>query len=317
MVNYRRLEQSSVYLSLWTNLSIAVFGISFGLWIRSDAVMLDGFFNLVNFFMAIATLWITGLLQKPENKVFNFGYAGFAPLLNLCKGLLVFGVSIFAFAGSVGSLLSGGKETKAGIAILYAAIAATTCLIVALFQRNLAKKSNSPIVKVDADNWLINGAIGLSVGVAFALATWLQTTPLKGWVPYADPTIVIVLVLLAIPIPIKVILTSFKQLMLGAPAPIIQNRIKSLIQEAIQNFPCEKYVLRMTEAGQVLYLHFYWLLPITYQATPLQEIDQIRESMISVLHQEFPDMIIDILFTQDAVWFSKMNEQRGIEINHL
>ncbi len=309
----RRLEQFSINLSIAITILIATVGLTVGSWIRSDAVMLDGFFNLVSFFMALASLWITRILAKPEGKVFNFGYAGFVPLLNLCKGLMTFSVSIFAFAGSVGSLFRGGVQTKAGIAVFYALFAATVCLTVALYQRNLAKKSNSPIVQVDAQNWLINGMIGLSVGVAFSLVTWLEKSSFANLAPYADPVIVIILVSLAIPIPIKVILTSLKQLMLGAPELKIQDKAQKLIAETIKRFPCQKYVSRMTQAGEMLYLHLYWLLPDSARSMPLDEIDKIRLDVVNVLQQEFPNMVSDIIFTQDSQWFNLMNEERGAQ----
>lgn len=313
MENTRRLVQQSVYLSLVSNLSMAILGISVGLWIQSDAVMLDGFFNTVNLIMGCATLYITRLLQKPEGKQFNFGYTGFVPLLNLCKGLLVFGVSIFAFTGSLGALFHGGVPAKTGSAVIYAAIAATVCLIVALIQKNLAHRTQSPIVIVDAQNWLINGMISLAVGLAFGFATWLGTTPFKAFVPYSDPSIVIILVLISFPLPISVILSSVKQLMLGAPRKQLQQKVYSIIQESIKAYPCERYVLRMAETGSVLYLHFYWLLPNADRSIPLAKLDRIRLEINQILQQEFPEMIVDLIFTQDQQWFTKMNEERGSE----
>lgn len=309
----QQLEQLSIRLSLVVYLSMAIFGISFGLWIQSDAVMLDGFFNSVNLIMSCATLFITWLLLKPEGKIFNFGYTGFVPLLNLSKGLLVFGVSIFAFAGSLGALFRGGVPAKTGSAVIYAAIAASICLVVAIIQRQLAQKSQSPIVKVDAQNWLINGMISLAVGLAFGFATWLGTTPLKGFVPYSDPTIVLILVSIAIPIPISVILSSAKQLMMGAPHPEIQKRIHQIVATALPTFPCEQYVLRMAEAGPVLYLHFYWLLPAAERDLPISEIDRHRHEITQLLRQDFPNLIVDLIFTQDEDWFTQMNQERGTD----
>lgn len=313
MNTQQKLEQVSIRLSLIVYLIMAIFGISVGLWIQSDAVMLDGFFNSVNLIMACATLFISRLLLRPEGRVFNFGYTGFVPLLNLSKGLLVFGVSTFAFAGSLGSLFRGGVQAKTGTAVIYAAIAASACLVVAIIQRQLAQKSQSPIVKVDAQNWLINGMISLAVGLAFGFATWLGTTPFKGFVPYSDPTIVLILVIIAIPLPISVILSSAKQLMMGAPHPEIQKRIHQIVATALPTFPCEKYVLRMAEAGPVIYLHFYWLLPPSEQNIPISEIDRHRHEIAQLLRQAFPNLIVDLIFTQDQDWFTEMNEERGTQ----
>ncbi|MBL1209161.1 cation transporter [Geminocystis sp. GBBB08] len=311
--NYRLLEQRSIYISIGTTFCMSIFGISFGIWIQSDAVMLDGFFNLVNFLMAGASLWITWLISKSENKLFNFGYAGFVPLLNLCKGLLVFGVSLFAFTSAIGALFHGGRPANTGIAVLYAIVASIVCLIVAFIQKILAQKTNSPIVTVHVKNWFINGMISVAVGVSFSIATFLKQTPFSNLVPYADPTIVTILVLIAFPIPVMIIGDSLKQLMLGSASVEIQNTVKGLIKEAISNLPWERYAIRMTEVGQSLYLHFYWLLPVSESEITLTEIDKMRSHLSETIMQKYPNMTIDIIFTQDQSWFSKMNDERGVQ----
>lgn len=312
MSNYRLLEQKSIYLSIATTFSMAIFGISVSIWIQSDAVMLDGIFNAINCAMAIASLWITKLIQKPENKSFNFGYSGFIPLLNLCKGILVFAVSVFALTSALMALFHGGTEAKAGKAVIYAIIAATVCLSVTVIQKGLAKKTNSPIVKVDAQNWFINGMISLAVGVSFGIASFLSTTPFKNLVPYADPTIVTILVLIAFPIPVSVILSSLKQLMLGSANEEIQTKVNGLVAEFISQYPFDRYALRMTEVGQVLYLHFYWLLSPDNNIS-MAEIDQIRLNMIKHITQEYSNITVDIIFTQDREWFFEMNDHRGVK----
>ncbi|MBF2057835.1 MAG: cation transporter [Cyanobacterium sp. T60_A2020_053] len=310
--NYRQLEQKSIYLSIGTTFIMSIFGISFGIWIQSDAVMLDGFFNMVNFIMASASLWIIWLTQKSENKVFNFGYAGFVPLLNLCKGLLMFGVSLFALTSAIGALFHGGRPSNTGIAVLYAVIASVVCLVVAFIQNILAKKTNSPIVNVDAKNWLINGMISVAVGVSFSIATFLGKTDFDWLVPYADPTIVTILVLIAFPIPIMIISGSLKQLMLGSASPEIQNTINGMIADSLTNFPCQRYALRMTEVGNSLYLHFYWLLPVGAQDVTIATMDGWRVHLTDPLLQKYPNMTVDIIFTQNEPWFLSMNDERGV-----
>lgn len=310
MNNYHRLEQKSIYLSMGITLGMSIFGISFGMWTQSDAVMLDGFFNMVNFIMASASLWIIGLTQKSENKVFNFGYAGFVPLLNLCKGLLVFGVSLFALSSAIGALFHGGRPSNTDIAVLYAVIASVVCLVVAFVQNIWAKKTNSPIINVDAQNWLINGIISVAVGVSFSMATFLGNTDFDWLVPYTDPIIVTILVLIAFPIPIMVISGSLKQLMLGSASPEVQNTVKDMIEEIVSDFPCERYALKMTEVGNSLCLHFYWLLP--RQDVTMGMMDEWRAHFTAPLLQKYPNMTVDIIYTQNEPWFLSMNDERGV-----
>lgn len=306
-MNNARLEQNSIYLSIGGALFLAILGISFGLAVQSGAVLLDAFFNVITFVMALITLWISRLLKRPDGQRFQFGYKGFSPLLNLCKSLLILGLSLFALGSSAAALLHGGRHLDAGVVVIYAAIAATTCLIVSITHTIIAKKTGSPLVRVDSKNWMINGVIGLSVGIVFSIVNLIKGTSFGWFVPYADPAIVVILVLLTLPVPAKVILESLQQLLLAAPQTALQKRINDLLDVATTKFPCAKRYLRMTEVGEALYLHLYWLLPQDDRLTSIEAIDAMRHQITDIVKREFPNVTVDILFTQDEQWFSTMN----------
>ncbi|MDJ0677921.1 MAG: cation transporter [Calothrix sp. MO_167.B42] len=308
-MNTQRLEKFAINLSIFGSLSMAILGISYGLYIESAAVMLDGFFNIISFSMALATRWISLLLKRPEGNNFQFGFKGTVPLINLCKGLLVAGLSVFAFISAVGALLRGGRELNAGSAVIYAAIAASVGLTISITQTTIAKKTGSPIVRVDAQNWMINGFISLCVGIAFGIVTAIQNTPFSWFVPYADPALVTILVILSCPMPAKVITESIKQLLLGAPEANMQKRIHQVIGDATTKFPCARHCLRMTQAGQDIYLHLHWLFPQDEKLTTIEKVDIIRDKITNFVTQEIPNSTLDIIFTQDEEWFGIINPQ--------
>ena len=92
-------ETKALKLSAVGALFMAALGIVFGLLTRSDAIMLDGFFSLVCFAMAVVTIRVAWLVQQPPDEHFLFGYAQFEPFLNTVKGLLMLGVSGFGVLG--------------------------------------------------------------------------------------------------------------------------------------------------------------------------------------------------------------------------
>ncbi len=116
-------EKKALKLSAGMALFMAALGITFGLLTQSDAIMLDGFFSLVGFAMAVVTIRVAWLVQQPPDEHFHFGYAQFEPFLNTVKGLLMLGVSGFAVAGAVDALLHGGRDLNAALAVVYAIIA--------------------------------------------------------------------------------------------------------------------------------------------------------------------------------------------------
>ncbi len=307
-MNDRQSEQLALQLSTWGALGLALLGIAFGLLVPSEAIMLDGFFSLISFVMAGISLWVAWLVRQPDDEDFQFGYASFEPLINLVKGLLIAVLSIFALCSAIDALLHGGRVLDAGVAIQYSAIAAISCLIIALIQTRIANKTNLPMIRVDAKNWFIDGILSLSIGFAFIIVGLIEGTQWSRVTPYADPTIVTVIILLTSPIPIRIILNNIRQLLLGSPQSAVRHHIEQLFQSVIADVPCANKRLRMTQVGRYLYLHIYWLLPENFELTSVKQFDRIRENIEAVLKPEYSDLNVEVIFTQDEQWFQEMNQ---------
>jgi cation diffusion facilitator family transporter len=301
-VNQSKQEASALKLSAWGALGMAILGIIFGMITPSDAILLDGFFSLINFVMAGATLWVSWLLQQPEDDYFQFGYDNFEPLVNLIKGFVITILSLFALLEAINALLNGGRPINTGLAVIYAIIAAGGCLIIALFQINIAKKTNSPLVRVDAKNWLIDGILSLTLGLAFGIVVFIKNTHAEWFLDYIDPTIVIVLVLITISIPIKIIISNLKIFLFAAPNSEQRKRIKQLFTEAIIEIKYERYWLRMTQLGRNFYLHIYFKISPDNPLNNIINQDQLRETIAKNIEAEYPNLLIDIVFTQNEYW---------------
>ena len=83
-------DKIGLNLSIFVTLFMSILGISFGIFIQSEAILLDGFFNVVSFIMALITLGVAWLQKQPENENFNFGYLSFIPLVNFSLIIICF-----------------------------------------------------------------------------------------------------------------------------------------------------------------------------------------------------------------------------------
>ncbi|ACB52033.1 putative cation efflux protein [Crocosphaera subtropica ATCC 51142] len=309
------IEKIGLILSIIVTLFMSILGIGFGIFVESEAILLDGFFNIVSFIMALITLGVAWLQRQPENEYFNFGYLSFVPLVNLIKGLLIFLLSLFALTSAISIILHGGRTLNANIAIIYAFIAAVGCLTTALIQKRIAQKTRSIIIEIDAKNWLINGLISLSVGIAFTIIIFIKNTSLSWFIPYADSVLVIVLVLITLPVPTKIIIDSLKQLLLASPSPKIQREIKQLFETTVNHFPLEKYWLRMTQIGNTIFISIYWLFPQDYVLENIEILDQIREKISKVIYENYTDIIIDVIFTKSPKWAENITHNNNLTNN--
>lgn len=302
-------ESFALRLSAATNIVLGILGVAFAIYVSSGAILLDGLFNWVSFVMALLTLRVAGLVTRPDDEKFHFGYAYFEPLMNAIKALVVLGVSIFALVGAVGALAHGGRELDPGPALLYAGIAVVACLFLALLQGRFAKTTGSPLVEVDAKNWFVNGAISSAVAVAFLVALLVRGTRWEGIVPYVDPALVCVLVLVTLPIPVSMALQGIGEMLHVAPEPEVQQQVRTRFDAAASGYDFEKAILRMVRVGRYFYLMIHVVLPTGFPLQGVGDLDRIRDDLKEKLGDLHPTLVTDIVFIGDERWaFASVGE---------
>ena len=298
-----RMERISIIITIVASTTFGLLGVVISFASSSGAVFLDGLFSLIFAMVGVLTLYVSGLVQRPRDDQYPFGYATFEPMLNLFKGILIALALVFAVWSAVTALASGGTEVAAVGGIIYAVIAVVGGGLMALALHFLAKRSRSPIVEVDARNAIVDTMISGAVGVAFVITLLLQNSRWSASARYADPVIMLAIVAIAAPQPIKTIRANWRQLLGRAPDQALQRRVSTLIEEVLEAVPHYETYLRLTEVGRYLYIHLYVIVPEHSQQpidTPLH--DDIRRRIHDALSAEVPHLALDIGFTMDEQW---------------
>lgn len=297
----QELEKRGLWLSIGGALFMAALGIGFAVLTSSDAVLLDGLFSLVGCVVGVVALRVASLVMRPDDDVFHFGYAAFEPMLNLTKGLLMAFITLFALVSAAADLLHGGREVQAGWALVYAVIAASGCFAIASLQRKLAKKTQSPLLEVDTKNWLVDGALSITVAIAFLTALLLSGSQLAYLLPYVDPSVVIVLVLLSLPIPITIIRENWRQLLGKAPGSAFHDRAQRAVAASLGQFSAADTKIRMQQIGRFTYVQLYIVCGSEIDGQ-LEAFDQCRDSVAKALAEEFDHVALDVVFTREPRW---------------
>ncbi len=102
-------ETRFLIVSAIGNLVVGCVGLVVSVLSASQAILLDGLFNLTYFAAGLFTIKVASLLSLGDDERFPYHYASFEPLVNGIKGLLVLGVSIIALIGAAQALLTGGR----------------------------------------------------------------------------------------------------------------------------------------------------------------------------------------------------------------
>lgn len=296
------IERRSLIWSSASNLLIGAVGLTVFSISSSQAILLDGLFNLAYFATALMSLKVAKLVQQGDDKYFPFGYFSFEPLVNGLKGVLVLGVTITALIGALDALLTGGNAIAAGIAVGYGVFATLTCSLAALLVRRAAERTGSPLLHVDAENWFINAAISSVVVLAFAGTLLLEGSDLEFLVPFVDPSVVLLAVMLSVSVPIRISWRSVMALLGAAASPTIVRQVTERIQAGTVQLPVQDLVVRAVQPGRTLTVLVHVILPRDFGTPKLSALDEVRRDTLAQLQKRHPAIVLEMVFTTQADW---------------
>jgi cation diffusion facilitator family transporter len=304
------LQQEKQYLTISAigNVLVACVGVTVAVVSSSQAIMLDGLFNLTYFATGLFTIKVASLVAGGDDERFPHGYAFFEPLVNGIKGTLVLGVSVMALVGAVQALLTGGRPIAAGVAIAYGVFASITCWTIALLTRRGARATGSPLVRADAENWIVNAAISSCVLLAFAGIFVLYALDLKAYAPYVDPIVVLAVVVISIGVPVRMAWAALMALLNKAPTGEIVRQVTEIVDETLSELPVQERFIRTIQPGRQRLVTVHVVLPGDYRPANMTSLDAVRSRVQNALCEAHVATIADVLFTADRQWGAPLSD---------
>ena len=261
--------------------------------------MLDGVFSGIGFVMAFVTLKIAGLVNRPDDEHFHFGYSHFAPLVNVFKAILILVLCSAALIVAVKSLLSGGRSMAMGSAAVYGGLATAGCLGIALYIRWAKNVTGSALVAVDAKGWVIDTLLSAAVLVAFVIGWAIQDTAFDRYMDYLDPSVVAVLCLVSLPVPIKILLENAREILLFAPNDSWQQSVEDCFKKAAPEFVTADYRIRLLKMGNTLNVLVHVRPGPEFKLRGFDQLDDIRFKFNTALETMEMRTTADIVFVDD------------------
>lgn len=297
-----QLERRALLASSGGNLVIGIVGIVFAVFSSSQAILLDGLFNLIYLATGLFTLKVARLVQQGDDEHFPMGYGFFEPLINGLKGMLVLGLSIMAVADAVQALFAGGRMISPGLATLYGIFASLAGWTIAAVTHRGATRTGSPLVKADAENWIVNGAISSAVLLAFVGIFLLQNTRFDYIIPYVDPGLVVIVGLISLSVPVRMAWQALMELLNRAPSREIVQQVEAVIRQSTASLPVQDLFIRVVQPGRTRMVLAHVILPEDYRLEGLSEFDALRVDTLKQLQASHPATMVDLVFTADPQW---------------
>ena len=296
---HEQKEKSLLQLSFYMAGLFVIVAFGFALITQSSAILFDGVYSLIAFFMALLTLKVANLVQLPDDDRFHFGYTAIEPTLNLFKSLIIITTCLYAVIGSVNSLLSGGNKAQYSLAMIYGVFATLGCFAVSAYMKHYGKSLRSDLVSVDAHTWFVDGVLSVSILLGFAIAYGLEYYGYATYAPYVDPLLLIVLGLAILPIPAKIMLESLKEVIHKAPPESVTSVIEKKLKQSLSTVSFEHVEVRISKSGRDIYLLVHIIVDESFSVKTVKELDDIRKESEKVMREWNPSILMDILFICD------------------
>ena len=195
-----------------------------------------------------------------------------------------------------------GRSVAAGIAIAYGVFATITCWTIAVISWRGAKTTSSPLVRADAENWIVNAAISSCVLLAFVGIVLLRALGFESLAPYVDPTVVLVVVAISIIVPVRMASNALLALLNRAPKEHVVRQVTEIVDENLADLPVQERFIRVTQPGRQRMILVHVVLPTDYQPAGLSALDAVRQRTYDALRGAHVATIVDVLFTADRQW---------------
>ena len=271
-------------LSVMGALFFGVFGLSWGIYIQSGAIVFDGFYSFLGTFLSALALLVTKHIESHESEKFQFGKYQLEPLFIIVRSLMMITFITYSIINSILVIVGGGIEIAAGWALVYASISLIGCLFFWIYLGRYSK-INSMILKTEVLQWKIDTFLSAGVILTYITYLLLENGRFAFFTVYIDPVLVIILSVSVIRIPIKAAVRNFKDLILYAP----DDEVAFAIQSEVNKIRIKEKLLdsktRIGRSGRIYFVEVNylvedsWMREIKWKDAIAQRIEDVATSM--------------------------------------
>jgi len=298
-----RLEQRTLRISVITIVGLAIAGIGYGLYIGSEAVMLDGFYALTSLVGSGLYLLAARIVEKPADRRFQYGYAHIEPLVNSFNNLILLVVCLYALFNGLEGLRIGGNVVDATSVVGYSRLSAAVCAVVWAYETRVAKRTGSQLIRNDAREWMISMSFSLVTMLGFAMVWVLPEPYLSWWARYADSAILVLLALMLIPVPLKILYENMREvLLITHPDDEVAQRVNGVMKEIVAQDDIADYSTHIAKTGRIHFIEINIVVGPNFRPQSVPELDRLRSRIWEAIGLPMEQAWLGIMFTADPRW---------------
>ena len=293
-------EQGTLKFSIALTVCLGVLGVASGLVTGSQAIIFDGMFSFVDVLPTIVSLLVVKLIARGTSQRFQFGYWHLEPLVGVLRDSILTVACIYAAVDAINALSSGGHEVEYGLAAWWAAILCAIGLAMTLVLRRRARVFDSPMLELDARSWAVSTCLSLALLIGFVIATALEGTSLRGWIPYLDAIALLSMALIMLPMPLIGLWRSISDVLQVAPDEL-DARVHAVMKEVVKERQFLDFSSYVAKVGRGRFVEIH-ILVSPESRIDVALADAVRSNVSERLNAASPTFWLTIDFTADRRW---------------
>lgn len=294
-------EQFVLKISLYCAVILAIFGITYGIYIGSKAIIFDGLVAFLSIILILLSVITSKFIYKEDDDIFQYGYMRFEPMVNLFKSLILLILCAYALINGIQEILDGGYEVKFDKAMLYSFFSMLLSIGIWLYTAYQAKILGSPLISVDSLEWFIDSVLYMGGFLVFG-AVWLFDKESQTiWARYLDPALLVLLSMILAVMPLKVFIKNLADLVMVAPKDM-DDKIDTLLQNISKKYNFSDYDTHVAKSGRFFMIEVNILMGESFKIQNIDEMDLIRDEIEQGLDIPSYKIWLSVSFTKNPKW---------------
>ena len=291
------VERRAIGSSIAMGLVLAAVGIAIGIVAGSQVILFDGFYTFLGIGLSWMAMRVSHLVAHGPTIRYPFGREALTPLIIGVEGVALLATCAYATFNAVLTILGGGTKLPSNWSVGYACAALVLPTGLWWWLRRTA--SDSELASAEATSWLQGGVLGLGMLIAFVFARLIIGTRWSPAARYVDPALVIAACLGFVVPPVRMIRSTFIELVEGSPDTDLQGPARAAVNEVAAQFGLGEQHVRMTKIGRKFYVEIDFVVDPSWS---VRQSDQVRSALSERLNQLPHDLWLTVEFTADRTW---------------
>lgn len=297
----QQIEQRALRGSAVASLIAAAVGVVWGWAAESQVILFDAAYALIGFALSAVGLRAAHLVAKGPTPRYPFGREALAPMVVAGSALVLLGMFGYAAFDAVGVILDGGSQTEVGAALVYSVLTTVASIAMYLWLRRNA--DGSDLIAAEAMQWRAAVWLGVAMTVGFGLAVLLSRAGSDELAGYVDPVLVLVVAVLILPDPVRMLRTSFRELLEGTPDESVTGPIRAAVSKLRLESGLPEPEVRIGKLGRKTYVELDFLVK-PEEGWTIADEDAFRRRLMAELAEPGRLLWVNAELHSDPNWDS-------------